>query len=350
MKLNRKVKFYAGISMTVLGLAMAGCGDEEIKIEPVIPAPEPPLVVDVDTDDDRFVYVSFNESINGVWVPGLVNPDGTVVRMTDGKRDAHVDDLYMGADMNLHAVGWSTNAAGKMFAVYWGNCSFTLLSDSLQGVAAYATGVMSSGADVYVSGVSYKNGHTIAVYWKNGELVELSDGTTDAHTLDIFVSGNDVYVAGTMENSREVPEAHYWKNGEKVKLLGTYVSSVSMSGEEVYATGDFGEGKYWKDGTYEALGKTEGPGTVAVSIAAESVCFTSPGKYWKNGKEFSLVENNNTPAVMALLAFQDDVYVGGYVHKGSKLMARYWKNGVAVDVTDGTNNASCSGIAVVSTR
>jgi len=42
-----------------------------------------------------------------------------------------------------------------------------------------------------------------------------------------------------------------------------------------------------------------------------------------------------------------DVYVAGYEDNGSVSVAKYWKNGHAVSLTDGTKNAHAESIVVV---
>lgn len=115
----------------------------------------------------------------------------------------------------------------------------------------------------------------------------------------------------------------------------------------MYVAGDFGPGKYWKDGNYISLGNTPGVGTGYIYVSNGSVFTTSEGKYWKDGTEFDLTKVSHTPALYSLVVFKDDVYIGGFAHKGDKLVACYWKNGKQIDITDGSNNAGVASIAVV---
>ena len=55
---------------------------------------------------------------------------------------------------------------------------------------------------------------------KNGNPVNISDGTKNAYATCIAVSGNDVYVAGYEEKTAGAFDyvAKYWKNGTPVIL------------------------------------------------------------------------------------------------------------------------------------
>ena len=81
---------------------------------------------------------------------------------------------------------------------YWKNGSFVnLFPDTLTTTAIFV-----SGNDVYVAGFVRTRTTGIssaALYWKNDSLIMLTDGSDLAVTTSIFVSGNDVYVAG-LEN------------------------------------------------------------------------------------------------------------------------------------------------------
>jgi len=341
--------FWALASTTLL---MMSCGNEEVIVsqKPVIEEPKPPTGGSGNTDEDRYVYVAVNESINHIWVPRVYGPGNIPSEMTDGTKNALIEKLFMDDQRNLYAAGSHENAQGIPFALYWKNCSAVLLVDSTLNHYSIATDIMASGDDVYVSGYVPKNGHFAAVYWKNGEINYLTDGTTDAHTFGIFVSGEDVYVTGWLETKSEIPQAYLWKNGVGQKLNGTYASSVFVSGSEVFVTGDFGPGKYWKNGSYLTVGNVPGSGTFDVVVSNNNVYVTTEGRYWKDGAMVDLTVNDASPAMFSLCVFKDDVYIGGFENNGDKLVARYWKNGQAVDVTDGTNNAAISSIVVVSTE
>ncbi len=115
--------------------------------------------------------------------------------------------------------------------------------------------------DVYVSGAEYNGSVGIATYWKNGQVVSLTDGTKNAWAASIAVVGSDVYVAGS-ESNGSVEVAKYWKNGQAVALTdGTQravANSIVVVGSNVYVAGvevngGFSVAKYWKNGQAVAL-------------------------------------------------------------------------------------------------
>ena len=143
--------------------------------------------------------------------------------------------------------------------------------------------------NVYVAGTE----GPVAKYWKNGNPVNLTNGpiysygTIDAEATSLYVSGNDVYLAG----------------GEHGR--------VTLSGNSSY-----------------------------ISIA----------KYWKNGNPVNLNDNTIRAGATSIFVSGNDVYVAGWVLRrnsnGPVDIARYWKNGNPVDLTDGTAFASANSIFV----
>jgi hypothetical protein len=98
-----------------------------------------------------------------------------------------------------------------------------------------------------------------AAYWKNDQAFTLSTG--EGSSRSIFLSGTDVYVAGTQgDYYRSV--ALYWKNGQETILSGSseamIASSIFVMGNDVYVTGfEYNtnyRGGYWKNGQFVQLG------------------------------------------------------------------------------------------------
>ena len=67
-------------------------------------------------------------------------------------------------------------------------------------------------------------------------------------------------------------------------------------------------------------------------------------KYWKNGVAVTLTDGTNKAFANAILLSGSDVYVTGYEFNGKNFVAKLWKNGVATDLSDGSKRAQATGI------
>lgn len=164
-------------------------------------------------------------------------------------------------------------------------------------------GLFVSGTDLYVAG-STKNTTFRATYWKNGTPTYLTDDTREAIAHAVFVRGNDVYVTGYEKNAASVKVAKYWKNGEAFSITDGTKDAEGMSivvlGDDVYVSG------------YETA--------------------TSGTKIWKNGARIS-IENITGPIVNALCASGNDLYATGTKTAGNSDIW-YWKNETGVQLTE----------------
>jgi len=238
------------------------------------------------------------------------------------------DDIYI-AGSSLYLEGTGGNAA------YLKNEIKIDLPSSSTG--SLSTAISVSGNDVYVAGIGITgNIYTgpqkyIAKYWKNSQPVILTDGTNSARAWSIAVAGNDAYVAGYELNGRSYQDASgytykksvakYWKNNQPVILSdGTedaYAQSIAVSGADVYVAGTELNGKAYLDASGYTYKK---------SIA----------KYWKNGKPVNLTDGNEDAEAKSIAISGTDVYVAGTVNG----YATYWKNGVAVKLSNVESDAN----------
>jgi hypothetical protein len=126
--------------------------------------------------------------------------------------------------------------------------------------------------DVYMAGHIYTPGEPMvtACYWKNGERINLTDGTVNAIAKSIFVTGDDVYVAGMIDN-----QAVYWKDGEPVVLTTGEVQSMAnaifVKGNNVHVGGhEQSYPAYWKNDVKQNIQNQDIRGQIKFVVVGEN--------------------------------------------------------------------------------
>ena len=203
--------------------------------------------------------------------------------------------------------------------------------------------------DVYVVGSEGE----YAVIWKNGIPYDLPGGTNFAVANSVYVSDDDVYVAGYVNNSIGAANrniATLWVNGEEQSLAdntqSTVAASVFVAGNDVYVAGyGGGSAMLWKNGVRQSL-KTGGFSSEANSVYAFKNDVYVAGKQgdaaviWKNSEQLNLTDGTNKAAATSVYVSNNDVYVTGYeeyYEEGKETpisAARLWKNGIVQNLSE----------------
>jgi hypothetical protein len=176
-------------------------------------------------------------------------------------------------------------------------------------------------------------------------------------TVQVTIKGSvDVYVAG-FENGVAV----YWKNGQAVPLPSNgiaYASSIFVVGNDVYVAGaELGSqnvavrAMYWKNGQpFYLTGPTLAEAN-AITVSGNDVYVAGKefgvAKYWKNGQAVALTNGQFDAEARDILVIGNDIYLtGSEVNPNSTRNARYWKNGIVDSLV---NSVSGSSLAVAGT-
>jgi hypothetical protein len=252
---------------------------------------------------------------------------------------------------------------------YWKNDSPVALATTTTA-ASYLSGMALVNSAVYVTGGGDANPTALfGEVWtrvqnqsvQSSSLLDTAGNSSNVHTNGIFTSSTgDVYVAGTVwyNGQSNVPYttptanyplsgyiATYWKNGEAVNLpsMGYLAGGASTTSEHAdYVSGIFVSGS----DVYVAGGSNE-----YIVDSANTYQFA---RYWKNGVSVNLsgglIDSSaggtvtSRPNTTGIFVSGSDVYVCGTL-SGSR--ALYWKNGSPIFLTGaGTLGAAAQSILV----
>jgi hypothetical protein len=140
---------------------------------------------------------------------------------------------------------------------------------SLPGSDAVTTGIAVSGNSVYVSGTLNALGNAEAAYWKDGLPIAFPTGAHYSNASGIAVVGNDVYVSGNILFYLSVAPV-YWKNAVQTTLTDT-----SFTGSIITAA---------SSGIVVDAGNVYVSGVGQFLAAATIFPGLNSPIYWKNGK------------------------------------------------------------------
>jgi hypothetical protein len=220
----------------------------------------------------------------------------------------------------VHVVGWGRTEKGYGFPLYWRDGEVADLSvcrypkPDIGG--AYPYSIFVSGSDVYAAGTGSCDYRSVATYWKNGVRTDLTSRTLHYHAKSIYVSGSDVYLAGWIETSgKSIP--CYWKNGVRVELS----RPTSRTSAEAYAIVVAGADVF-----------VAGTSNLEVNMDRS----VSVPCYWKNGvrTDLSVIAPERNGYGNAIYASEGNVYVAGYcVDPTWTGVPCYWLNGVRTDLS-----------------
>jgi uncharacterized protein YpmS len=353
-------------SVTIVALLLLSFGCKKTEDTPVIPDPTP-------TVNTPNVYVSGSEGTTAkVWKNGIAT------NLSNGVDTSVAISVFVSGS-DVYAAGFEGNVAKV-----WKNGIATNLTNAANGRAkAYAVYVV--GSDVYVAG-EQNNGtsnRTTAKLWKNGIVTNLSTSTTKAAAFSVFVVGSDVYVAGAEDSSSifssgfniSSVRAKLWKNGIATSLTNSnsinkngIAYSVFVSGADVYVAGSTDDSvsvtgtqaTFWKNGvpTYLTNGSNDAYAT-SISVSGNDVYVAGneyngvglnnlSAKVWKNSTLTSLANGTTGNYASSIFVKGTDVYVtkGTFNNNGTFQNSVVLKNGLLSNFFNAPNTVGAYSIFV----
>src|SRR5690606_3106496 len=377
-------------AFVVTAFSLMSCSQEDTPAPPVV---EEELILELTASETSVTQnstVSFKVTADGQVISDAdIHVDGVkidgyqytfeevgkskVIAKKSGFKDSApleitINDKIHNVDIYVLGEG-GTESLSQYQPLYWKNGESIVFSHESLGDMTFNRIAVEDGT-VHVAGERiYSSSRATAFHWQWNNFDELTESNGFASGKDICVSNGDIYIGGIKNESTSVTSIVYWKNGELVTVasgaLGsTDGGSIVVKGNDVYVAGVVdGVPMYWKNGNGVVL--EGGVGQITSMAVADNgdvyvagYTFGSPNlaQYWKNGERHVLGvgENpNHDSEARGIFIENNDVYVAGWEKiprpsgGGSVSVARYWKNGEPVDLTDGANRAEANGIFVL---
>ncbi len=241
-----------------------------------------------------------------------IDEDGDILALNSGSTTitANVDGITATCEVNVEVTIFVGGSAMEFEAVYWknGKINYLTTTGNDEGYYSWVNSIRVLNGDVFSGGLKLEQN---TLLWKNSEEIILGNGYNEVK--EIAIKGNDVYAA--VGNGK----VFRWNESEELELLSDDASrahSIFIKNEDIYVGG---------------LKKISEEFRPAI---------------WKNGSEL-ILNNDEYTWVTDVFVDGDDFYVCGYEYIGGGLShARYWKNTVKTNLTDGSTKAIPQSIAV----
>lgn len=281
------------------------------------------------------------------------------------KKESHSSSTPPPPPPTVYVLGAQNGAV-----VYWKNGQINQVYSGSGSLFNFgSSSLAASGSNVYIAGYEPANTSQLfpfsPIFWLNGAAMQLPDSSGSAANgtaSAIVVSGGDVYVAGFRGYDSQKAQVPYtsdsaaypvtgsvatvWKNGTPVTLPG--YGSVGLVDSGKYANRFFED---YVTGMYVAGSDVFVSGGTIYESAAHA-------RYWKNGVPVDLGNNleyaggNNVtafPQSTAIFVSGNDVYVSGLQSTTTGApVAIYWKNSLPVFLTTDSLSGSTANAVFVS--
>jgi hypothetical protein len=295
------------------------------------PNPSHPTTTNTKTDTTTHIYIAGSTG-TAVLFSAALWTDGVLKDLSPDPTSNSTAFCVAVKDTDVYAGGFAAGSGISSRATYWKNGSPTFFNTGIYN-AGSITSIIFNGADFYATGseITSVSNANIASYWKNSNQILLSNSSVNSSSSGIVANGNDVYICGGYTDNAYNNYPAYWKNGSIQNLpIDVVGNDANNRSNTSYANGIalLGTDIY-------ACGYT---------IAANG---NQIATYWKNGIEVKLTDGSNNAVVKCIGILGTDVYMGGFIeNSNNKTVAVYWKNGIAINLTDGSTNAVINAMCV----